>query len=503
MGNAVSSEAPLYVRIAQSIENQIRDGVLRLGDRIPSVRSLSLKQEVSISTVLQAYFWLENRGYVEARNKSGFYVRVPFAELIPEPQFQDSDPAPAEVGVGEILMKVIRAVSDRAKVPLGAACPSPSLLPHHKLNRIIRQIAQNDPLHSSYYQFPPGSELLRRQIARRSLDFGCNFSAQDIVVTCGAMEALNLCLRVVAKTGEVIAIESPTYFGVLQTIESLGMRALEIPTHPRTGMNLDVLERAIKKHHVKACIAMTNCHNPLGYVLAEERKKALVELTAKHQVPLIEDDIYGDLTFDPQRPKVAKAFDRNGLVLLCSSFSKVLAPGFRVGWVQPGRFREEVERLKFLSTIATASLPQLAVAHFLESGGYDRYLRRLRLAFAEQVQAMSRAIGKYFPSRTRLTRPLGGYLLWVELPKAVSALKLFRQALEENVTILPGNIFSASGHFKSHIRISCGYPWSDDLDRALLRLGRLCEMSFSKPVGTNPAHQKGNSTRIHHMNAQE
>ena len=194
------------------------------------------------------------------------------------------------------------------------------------------------------------------------------------------MEALNLCLRVVAKTGEVIAIESPTYFGVLQTIESLGMRALEIPTHPRTGMNLDVLERAIKKHHVKACIAMTNCHNPLGYVLAEERKKALVELTAKHQVPLIEDDIYGDLTFDPQRPKVAKAFDRNGLVLLCSSFSKVLAPGFRVGWVQPGRFREEVERLKFLSTIATASLPQLAVAHFLESGGYDRYLRRLRLA---------------------------------------------------------------------------------------------------------------------------
>jgi DNA-binding transcriptional MocR family regulator len=220
---------------------------------------------------------------------------------------------------------------------------------------------------------------------------------------------------------------------------------------------------------------MTNCHNPLGYVLEDESKKALVELTAKHRIPLIEDDLYGDLAFDPHRPKVAKAFDRAGLVLLCSSFSKILAPGFRVGWVEPGRFREEVERLKFLSTIAAPSLPQLVVARFLESGGYDRYLRRMRLALSQQVQAMSQAIAKYFPSGTRLTRPAGGYLLWVELPKGVSALALFRHALAENITILPGPIFSASGRFKDHIRISCGYPWSGGLDRALLTLGKLCE----------------------------
>jgi DNA-binding transcriptional MocR family regulator len=475
MERAVHSEAPLYLKVAQSIEDQIRGGVLRVGDRIPSIRSLSRKQKVSVSTTLQAYFWLENRGYVEARNKSGFYVRVPFSELLPEPKSQAADPAPTSVGVGEVLARVIHAVSDPAKVPLGAACPGPSLLPYHKLNRIIRLVAQNDPLHSSYYQFPPGSELLRRQIARRSLDFGCSFSPQDIIITCGAMEALNLCLRAVAQPGEVVAIENPTYFGVLQAIESLGLKALEIPTHPRTGMNLDVLDRSIKKHRVKACIVMTNCHNPLGYVLGDERKKALVELTGKYQVPLIEDDLFGDLTFDAQRPKVAKAFDRSGLVLLCSSFSKVLAPGFRVGWVEAGRFRAEVERLKFLSTIATPSLPQLAVASFLESGGYDRHLRRLRLAFSGQVPAMSKAIAKYFPSGTRLTRPLGGYVLWVELPRGVSALKLFQEALVQNVTILPGPIFSASGQFQSHLRINCGYPWSDDIDRALLTLGKLCE----------------------------
>lgn len=478
MGNKAGLQAPLYLKIAQLIENQIRGGVLRVGDKIPSIRLMSRQQKVSISTTLQAYILLETRGYVEARNKSGFYVRVPLAEQIPEPEFQTSNPRPAEVGVGEVLTRVMRAVGDHTKVPLGAACPSPSLIPYHKLNRIIRRITQRDPLHSSYYQFPPGSELLRRQIARRSLDFGCSFSAQDIVVTCGALEALNLSLRAVARPGDVVAIEGPTYFGVLQTIESLGMKALEIPTHPRTGMNLEVLDSSIKKHRVKACIVMTNCHNPLGYVLEDEKKKALVELTARHQVPLIEDDLYGDFTFDLRRPKVAKAFDRAGLVLLCSSFSKCLAPGFRVGWVEAGRFRAEVERLKFLSTIATPSLPQLAIAEFLSSAGYDRYLRRLRMAFNEQVQAVSQAIARYFPSGTRLTRPAGGYILWVELPKKVNALTLFRRALAQGITILPGPLFSAAGHFTSHIRISCGYPWSHDLDRALVTLGMLCEKAL-------------------------
>src|SRR5579862_8079732 len=209
MERAANSEAPLYIKIAQLIEDQIRAGVLRVGERIPSIRSLSCKQKVSVSTSLQAYLWLENRGYVEARNKSGFYVRVPASELAPEPKFQNSDPSPAEVGVGDILTKIMRAVGDRTKVPMAAACPSPVLLPYHKLNRITRALTQKDPLHSSYYQFPPGLEALRRQIARRSLDFGCNFSAENILVTCGAMEALNLCLRAVAKPGDIIAIESP------------------------------------------------------------------------------------------------------------------------------------------------------------------------------------------------------------------------------------------------------------------------------------------------------
>lgn len=468
-----SGREPLYRQVAQEIERQIGQGVLLLGDKVPSVRLLSRHHRVSVSTVLQAYFWLEHRGYIEARARSGFYVREPYSSLVPEPQYLQDRKSPVAVGTGTVINEVLRAVGDPSLVPLGAACPGSELLATHKLNRVIRRVLNRYPAHSAHYDFPAASGGFRRQVARRSLDYGCNFSPDDIVVTCGTMEALNLCLRAVAKPNDVIAIERPTFFGVLQAIESFGMRAVEIATHPQNGICLEALEHAIRKHSVKACVVIPNCHNPLGYVMPEEYKKALVELAARHEIPLIEDDIYGDLAFDG-RPRTLKAYDRKDLVLLCSSFSKVLAPGFRIGWLHPGRFRAEVERLKFITTIASPTLPQLAVAGFLESGGYERYLRMLRNAFAQQVQTMSRAIAKYFPEGTRLTRPRGGYLLWVELPKNVDAFRLFRDALQEKISILPGTIFSPTARFRNHIRISCGYPWSEQLDRALLTLGRLC-----------------------------
>ena len=464
---------PLYLRLARSLEEQIGRGVLRPGDRIPSVRGLSRRQGVSISTVLEAYLWLERRGAVESRPKSGFFVRVPFAKSVPEPRFQQPAPRPAHFDAGAIMAEVVRSAQQPQCIPLGTACPSPDLFPSHKLNRIVRSVIRKAPLHSGSYEFSPGAEPLRRQIARRALEFGCGFAPAEIVVTCGAMEALNLCLHAVARPGDVIAVESPTYFGVLEAIQSLGMRVIEIPTHPHEGMSLELLESAIRKHRIQACISMTNGHNPLGYVLSDAYKKDLAELTARHDVALIEDDIYGDLAFGARRPKVAKAFDRKGMVLLCSSFSKVLAPGYRVGWVHAGRFQAEVERLKFIHTVATPSLPQLAVAGYLESGGYDRYLTRLRIAFAEQVRMMSQAAAKYFPEGTRITRPDAGYLLWIELPKKTDSVELFRAALQANISILPGTIFSTTGRFRNCIRVSCGYRWSDAMDRALITLGRL------------------------------
>jgi DNA-binding transcriptional MocR family regulator len=317
-------------------------------------------------------------------------------------------------------------------------------------------------------------ESLRRQVARRAIAHGCSFSPNDLTITCGGMEALNVAVRAVARPGDVIAIESPTYFAVLQVIESLGMKAIEIPTHPRRGMDLDALSRAIRKHRVRGCITIPNCHNPLGFILSDDYKKDLVALLTKHDVPLIEDDIYGDVAFSAERPKTAKSFDTAGIVLLCSSFSKVLAPGFRIGWIEAGRFRDAVKRLKFINTIAAPSLPQLAIAEFIQSGGYDRYLRGFRETLQRQGQLYSQAAARYFPEGTKISRPAGGFVLWLELPKDVDAMKLYRLAALQHIKVLPGVIFSASGQFKNYIRMSYGFPLDDTIDSALCTLGKLC-----------------------------
>jgi DNA-binding transcriptional MocR family regulator len=470
-----SSDAPLYVQIATTFTRQVANGALRTGDRVPSLRQLSQQHRVSMSTALQAYLWLENRGYLEARPQSGFYVRTPFWRQIPEPRFEPRRPAPRTLGTDGILSDLIAAAEDPANVPFGAGTGSPELFPNRRLGLIARRIIRQNPLHSSHYVFPPGAEPLRRQIARRSAETGCHVSPAEITITCGALEAINLALRAVARPGTVIAVESPTYFGILGTAASLGMKVIEIPTHPQQGMDLAELDRAVRKHNVKVCITMTNCQNPLGYVLADGYKKALVQLAEKHNVVVIEDEVYGDLAFQGPRPRPLKSFDRKGLVLLCSSISKTLSPGLRVGWVLAGQFQPQVERLKLITTVATAGLPQAVVAEFLQSGGYDRHLKRLRTTLAGQMEAVRQAIAKYFPADTRISRPAGGYMLWVQLPEPMNALELYRAALEEHISILPGTIFSATGRFENCIRMNCGHTWSEAHDRALLTLGRLCE----------------------------
>ena len=471
---ATRADAPLYIQIAETLVQQVARGAFRPGDRVPSLRQLSQQQHVSVTTALQAYLWLENRGYLEARPQSGFYVRTPFARLIPEPQFEAATSRPAALGNNAVLAGIIEAAADPANIPFGAGCVSPALFPNRKLNLILREIVRQRPLHSANYDFPPGVEPLRHQIARRALAVGCRVSPRDVVITSGAQDAINLSLRAVTRPGDVIAVESPTYFGILESAASLKMKVLEISTHPQGGMDLDELERAIKKHSVKACVIMPNCHNPLGYVLPSSYKQALVELTARSNVAVIEDDLYGDLAFDDPRPLTAKSFDRKGLVLLCSSCSKALSPGYRIGWIFAGRFQAEVERLKLITSMAAPSLPQWVVAEFLSSGGYDRYLKRLRGILAGQAETVRQTAFQCFPKGTRISRPAGGHYLWIELPAKIEAMKLWRAAVREHISILPGPIFSAGGRYKNHIRLNTGIVPSEARNRALATLGRLC-----------------------------
>ena len=476
----IKDRRPLYLRLAETVTRQIDQGALRPGDRVASLRQFSREQRVSISTALQAYLSLETRGYLQPRPQSGFYVRTPYAELIPEPQSEAAKPAPATVGADAILADMMELARDPAHISFGPSLASPEIFPNRKLNLILQRIVRRQPLHSTHYDLPPGAETLRRQVSRRSLNLGCAFGPRDVTITTGAADAINLSLRAVARPGDVIAVESPTYFGILGSAASLGMKVIEVPTHPQEGIDLSHLERAIRKHRVKACISMPNCHNPLGFIMRDEHKQALVDLTSRSGVVLIEDDVYGDLAFEGPRPRTAKSFDRDGSVILCSSFSKVLSPGYRIGWVVGGRFRAEIERLQLLTTMAAPSLQQLVIAEFLESGGYDRHLKQFRATLAYQMAAVRQAAAKYLPDGTRISRPVGGYVLWVQLPDRVDATRLHQAALAERISILPGAVFSSTVRYRNYMRLNCGHRWSDAHDRALLKLGRLCDRALQK-----------------------
>ncbi len=467
-----SSKRLLYEQVAARIAALIESGTYPPGERIPSVRELSRQQGVSISTVLNAYLLLENRGLVEARPQSGYYVRAHLPERLPEPEISSPSPDPTQVGLRELIMMVLRDTLNPELVQLGAAMPNINLMPVDKLNRLTASLARQAGQHSHQYLLPPGLEELRVQIAQRAVAAGCDLSPNEIVITSGGVEAIDLCLHAVCQPGDIVAIESPMYFGTLQSLEVHRLRALEIPTHPREGISLEALRLALETNPVRAVLVISNFNNPLGSCIPDEKKRELVELLGRHEVPLIENDVSGELYFSDKRPLVVKAFDRKGLVMLCSSFSKDISPALRVGWVAPGRFRPVVEWLKFTNSAATATLPQMVVARFLESGGYDHHLRRIRREYDRNVALMSQAVMSHFPAGTRLTRPTGGFVLWVQLPEEVDSLELYKLALKEGITLTPGYVFSPTNQYRDFIRLNAA-DWSWPIERAIQRLGGL------------------------------
>lgn len=467
------TDTSLYEQVAERLTHQVQKGVYQAGERVLSVREASSQFKVSISTVVEAYRVLENRGVIEARPQSGFYVRAQQWQPPAEPEMSRPAVKPCKVSVGELAMSVLHTSNRPDIVQLGVAAPHASFLPVRELNRIITGLARQEDDRGMRYDFPPGNRELRVQIARRMAATGCDISPDEIVTTSGCQEALWLALRVVAKPGDTVAIESPAFYGTLQAIEALGMRALEIPTHPRDGISLEALKLALEQWKVAAVMLVPSYSNPLGACMPEENRRRLARLLSAQDIPLIEDDIYGDLGYGTTRLNAIKAYDRKGNVLYCSSFSKTLAPGMRVGWVVPGRYRDQLAHHKYVSTMATATLPQMAIAEYLAQGGYERYLRRVRTVYAQQAQRMVEAIVRHFPAGTRVTRPSGGFLLWVELPEKLDALLLHQQALEKAISIAPGPLFSASAKYRNCIRLSCAVPWNDKLDRALVTLGGL------------------------------
>jgi DNA-binding transcriptional MocR family regulator len=472
------SDEKVYETVMARIRAMLDAGSLRYGDRVPSVRQMAKQLGVAVGTVVHAYHHLEDKGLLIAKPQSGYYVRQ-VATPLPEPKTSAPPAKPCTPTVGGMIVRMMAMSTEGNHVPLGAAIPAPEILPIQRLNRIAAAVTRKTHRGFSFYDLPPGCREVRVQVARHYAEAGVAVSPDELIMTCGGTEAINLCLRAVAKPGAVIAVESPVYYGHLQTIEQLGMKALEIPTDPRTGVSLTALRDALKKKQIDACLFVTNCQNPLGFTMSDPDKRALVKLLADHDVPLIEDDIYGDVSFDTVRPGLCKAFDTAGRVLLCSSFSKTLAPGARVGWCAPGRYFDCVRQLKLTTTIATPMLMELTLADFAASGDYARHLRKLQKFSAESVATFSRLIEQSFPAGTCLTRPAGGYVLWVEMPKKVDSMELFEQAVAMKINIAAGPLFSATGRFRNCMRINCASVRTERTDWAIQTLGELAKKQLA------------------------
>ena len=463
----------LYQDIAAQTEKLIRDGVLRPGDRLPSVRKACRTQEISPITVTQAYYLLESRGLIEARPKSGYFVRARLGQSLPEPEMTRPVGGSTELQVSDFIFQILDSVRDPAIAPLGSSFPSPYLFPLAKLGRYLASAARKfDPL-STVTDLPPGNEELRRQLALRYLAQGASVSPQEIVITSGAMEGLNLCLQAVTRPGDLIAIESPTFYAGLQASERLGLKVIEIPSHPREGVSLTALEDALRHHPIKACLLMLNFANPTGSLVTDARKKELVSLLHRYQIPLIEDDVYAELYFGKQAPLCTKAEDRDGFVMHVSSFSKCLAPGYRLGWVAAGRYAGQIQRQKLSTSLATTVPVQIALADYLKHGAFENHLRQLRRKLAEQEAGLVAAVERHFPEGTRLARPRGGYFLWLELPRQVDTLRLHQQALARGISTAPGPIFSAKREFGQYLRLNFGHPESTGQQQAVATLGQL------------------------------
>ncbi|QTF07441.1 PLP-dependent aminotransferase family protein [Brenneria izadpanahii] len=482
MSSIDPQESTLYQQLAETFATAIHQGTWSPGSRLPAIRRVAGSHHVSVNTVLNAWRILEDRGLIEARPQSGYFVRGRLPPLTKTRQHRARVISPSSDKL-DLIDSVFAAQKHPDYLNISLACPQSSdFYPSAKIGRITASLLRRQPEMIGRYALPPGSERLRREVARRAMESGMALSSGDITVTHGCMEALQLALRAVTRPGDCVGLETPTYFYLFPLLASLGLKTVEIPTSPQRGLSLDALELLLSEQRLQAIVAMPNVQNPLGCSMTLEDKKRLAKLVNDYQVPLIEDGLYGELQFSWPLSPAVKAFDCDGWVIYCSSFTKTLAPDFRIGWMAAGRFSATVARLKSVSSMAESALLSETLAQFLESGGYDHHLRSLRRRYAAQLDEARGLIARHFPQGTRATQPQGGFVFWLEMPGNVDGVALFHRLLQEKISVTPGALYTLSDRCQHAIRLSCCYPFDERYTHALKRAGALtCEMSGMAP----------------------
>jgi DNA-binding transcriptional MocR family regulator len=473
----------LYESIACRVRDAIENGNLKPGDKLLSVREYSKHLGVSISTIYQAYYQLEREGLVEAISKSGFYVRNVPGRTIATPDIPDRSPERCAIDNCTMISQVIKERKREGVIDLSAAVPHPCLLPVAKLNKAVQRAYRADPFGCVCYENYAGDKQLRQHICNLALSWKRSFAASEVIITSGCMEALRVSLRAVTRPGDTVAVQSPTFYGIYQILSHLGLQVVELCDDPRSGISLPQLKSVLHNFDVKAVLLVPNFNNPTGSLIPDETKEAIVRLITQYQIPLLEDDIYGELFFGDSRPKTCKSFDGEGWVIYCSSFSKTLAPGYRVGWCLPGRFYDDVLYQKFIETIASPSLTQAALASYLENGRYELHLKKMRKTLFLQYLDYLECVADSFPKDIKISQPKGGFTLWLELDQAVDAYQIYQQAAEKNIFFAPGQIFSLQDYYKNFIRISYGHPMTGKIRNGIRTLGRLSKGKGKREEG--------------------
>jgi DNA-binding transcriptional MocR family regulator len=488
----MSSDDTLYTRLADSLARSIRAGALRRGERLPSVRSLARDRQVSMATATQAYRRLEDARLVEARPRSGYFVAARLSDL-PEPAASRPDARAVPVDRSSLAAELLRLAEDPHVVSFGAACPAGDLFDADRLRRAVTRAAQRHRHSLTHYAQAPGLEELRRGLARRALHMGCDLDPRQILITNGCLEAVALCLRAVTQPGDTVALESPTYFGFLEILEQLGLKALEVPTHPRTGLVVDELAALLQRQTVKALVCTPTLSNPVGACMPLAERKRLAELAAQHQLPVIEDAIYVDLAEQDDHRRAVRSFDTAGNVMLCSSITKTLAPGLRMGWVDAGRWAAKVRRIKAVTSGGQSTVLEHALADLLAQPGVEAHHRQLRLRVGQRVAEARALIAEHFPAGTRVTDPAGGFILWVELPEGADSMALFEACRAEQIVVAPGRLFSPGDLLRRHLRLGVGGRWEARERAAFVRIGALAAEQIERRSGARrtPAFDLG------------
>lgn len=464
----------LYGLIANDIEHRINSGLLKKGDKLPSLRTLCKQKSISMNTAIKAYNTLEDAGLIEPRPKSGYIVAYtqhrPLRTLVKSTQPKVIKRAN---NMNEIMNSMMENF-DMTETRLSSALLSPQFVPIDKLNYSIRKACKK--LNNSGVSYnSKESPTLKTQISKRALLWNGALQADDIISTAGSIDALSFCLMTLTEKGDTIAVESPVWFGILRLAHTLGLNVIEIPTNPVYGIEVGALEKQMKQNKIKLCILISNFSNPLGCCIPEENKKAIVTLAEHYNVPIIEDDVYSDLFFGEKRPLNCKTFDESGIVLWIGSFSKTLVSGYRVGWLAPGKFKSEIEKTKLFHTLYTGTILHEAVGLFLESGGYEQYLKKVRTVLNNNCKNLQHCIHDYFPHETAFTNPQGGMNLWIEFSQDFDALELYNKAVQNKISITPGRIYTLQNQYNNCIKLSFGMKWNDTTEKSFIKLGKIAK----------------------------